>query len=263
MTRLSIASHGSAGNTPDLALIHGWGYDSSVFGPVVEALAKRCRVHLVDLPGYGRNRDIAPMPLPELALVLGDCLPQGTTLCGWSLGGQIALSALAKNSRQFPRLIMVSSTPKFAADEGWSHGVAPILLAGFARALKSDPAALMTRFGALVNQGDTSARELTRLLAANQSAAMATPAALTQGLDWLAELDFRPLLPKLTQPVLLVHGALDPLIPLAAAEAARDALANATLQAFPKAAHVPFLSDPERFVDLVGDFACTADRVAC
>lgn len=263
MTCLSIATLGNVGSGSDLALIHGWGYDSSVFAPVAEALAKRCRVHLVDLPGYGRNRNVAPMPLADLAVALGACLPQGTTLCGWSLGGQVALSALAKNSRHFPRLVMVSSTPKFVADDGWTHGVAPILLAGFARALKSDPAALMSRFGALVNQGDASARELTRLLAASQRAALATPSALAQGLGWLGDLDFRSLLPKVAQPVLLVHGALDPLIPLTAAEAARESFARASLQVFPAAAHVPFLSDPERFVDLVGDFACAAAPVAC
>lgn len=260
MTRLSVASSGSG---PDVALIHGWGYDSSVFTPVVTELATRCRVHLVDLPGYGRNRALLPMTLPELAAAIGEALPVGTTLCGWSLGGQVALSALAKSARQFPRLVMVSSTPRFVAGDGWPHGVAPVLLAGFARALKADPAALMARFGALVNQGDASARELTRLLAANQSTALATPAALAQGLDWLAELDLRLLLPKVTKPVLLLHGALDPLIPLGAAEAARDGFANASLQVFPKAAHVPFLSDPQRFVALIGDFACAADPVAC
>lgn len=263
MTRLTITSLGEAGSGPDIALIHGWGYDSSVFEPVADLLAKRCRVHRVDLPGYGRNRDLAPMPLAELAVQLGQSLPPGTTLCGWSLGGQVALSALAKNSRLFPRLVLVSSTPRFVAGDAWSHGVAPILLAGFIRALKADPGALMTRFGALVNQGDTIARDLTRLLAANHRAAMAAPAALAQGLDWLADLDFRPLLPKVTQPVLLIHGALDPLIPLSAAQAAATALPDASLQVFPNAAHVPFLSDPERFVDLVANFACAEDPVAC
>lgn len=263
MTRLPIATLGASVDGPDVALIHGWGYDSSVFEPVAALLASRCRVHLVDLPGYGRNRELAPMTLPDLARALGESLPRGTTLCGWSLGGQVALSALAKNLQHFPRIVLVSSTPRFVAGDAWAHGVAPILLSGFIRALKADPGALMTRFGALVNQGDASARELTRLLAANHRAAMAAPAALAQGLEWLADLDFRPLLPKVTQPVLLIHGALDPLIPLSAAQAAAAALPNASLQIFPKAAHVPFLSDPERFVDLVANFACAADPVAC
>lgn len=260
MTGLVIATSGSG---PDLALIHGWGYDSSVFAPVAAELAKRCRVHLVDLPGYGRNRNLPPMTLPDVAAALGEALPAGTTLGGWSLGGQVALAALAQNAPRFPRLVMVSSTPKFVAGDGWSHGVAPILLAGFTRALKSDPGALMTRFSALVNQGDASARELTRLLAANQRAALATAEALAQGLHWLAELDLRHLLQQVASPVLLIHGALDPLIPLAAAEAARDGLANASLVVFPKAAHVPFLSDPARFVDLVGGFARNSVPLAC
>lgn len=260
MTALSIVSEGCG---PDVALIHGWGYDAGVFAPVAAELAKRCRVHLVDLPGYGRNRALPPMPLPDLAAALGAALPAGTTLCGWSLGGQVALATLARSSARFPRLALVSSTPKFAAGDGWTHGVAPVLLAGFVRALKSDPAALMARFGALVNQGDANARELTRLLAAQQRNSLAAPAALAQGLEWLAELDFRTLLPKVKAPVLLVHGELDPLIPLAAAEAATSSLDNGSLEVFAKAAHAPFLSDPERFVSRIGDFASTSASVAC
>ena len=257
---LSIAV---AGQGPDLALIHGWGYDSSVFATVADRLAARCRVHLVDLPGYGRNRELAVLPLPELADRLREALPAGTTLCGWSLGGQVALSALAKSPRHFPRLALVSSTPRFVSNGDWPHGIAPVLLTGFARALKADAAGLMSRFGTLVNQGDVSARELTRLLAGAVRERLAGPEALAQGLDWLRDLDFRPLLGKIGHPVLLMHGAHDPLIPLTAAQAAAAMLPNGRLAVFPAAAHVPFLSDPDGFAGQLGDFVHQVAASAC
>lgn len=259
-TSLSIAVSGQG---PDLAFIHGWGYDSSVFTAVAERLADRCRVHLVDLPGYGRNRELAVLPLPDLAHSLRSALPSGTTLCGWSLGGQIALSALAKTPTHFARLVLASSTPRFVSGNDWPHGIAPMLLAGFARALKTDAAGLMLRFGALVNQGDVSARELTRLLAGAAHQGLAAPEALAQGLDWLRDLDFRPLLAKVRHPVLLMHGAHDPLIPLAAAQASAARLPNSRLAVFPAAAHVPFLSDPDGFARQLGDFVHEAAASAC
>lgn len=251
MTALSIAV---SGNGPDLALIHGWGYDSRVFDEVATGLAASCRVHQVDLPGYGRNRELAPVSLPDLADLLRDALPGGTTLGGWSLGGQVALSALARNPRHFRRLVLISSTPCFVSAADWPHGVAPMLLAGFARALRADSASLFARFGALVNQGDTRARELTRRLATVYGDGPPAAPALAQGLDWLRDLDFRPLLGKLAHPVLLAHGAHDPLIPLSAAQSTRERLSNARLEVFPQAAHAPFLSDPERFVAVVAGF---------
>jgi pimeloyl-[acyl-carrier protein] methyl ester esterase len=44
-------------------LIHGWAMHGGVFAPLVDALAGRCTLHVVDLPGHGRSRDCG-LPLP-------------------------------------------------------------------------------------------------------------------------------------------------------------------------------------------------------
>ena len=67
-------------------------------------------------------------------------------------------------------------------------------------------------------------------------------------LDMLAQSDLRPLLHEVHQPVLLVHGAADPLMPLAAAERLLMKLPEARLEVFGGSAHAPFASHPERFV---------------
>lgn len=53
------------GQGPDLVLIHGWALQGGVFAPLVQRLADRFTLHLVDLPGHGHSReDTTPLRLP-------------------------------------------------------------------------------------------------------------------------------------------------------------------------------------------------------
>lgn len=56
--------------------------------------------------------------------------------------------------------------------------------------------------------------------------------------------DLTPLLLQVRQPSLLLHGALDAIVPLAQAEALRAALPDAELQVIAGAGHVPTLTRP-------------------
>ena len=47
------------GAGPPLVLIHGWGMHSGVFDGLAERLSPRRTLHLVDLPGHGRSRNVA------------------------------------------------------------------------------------------------------------------------------------------------------------------------------------------------------------
>ena len=73
----------------------------------------------------------------------------------------------------------------------------------------------------------------------------------------LAETDQRPLVSRITQPVRLLHGSEDKLMPVAAAEWLAEHLPNATLLTFPDAAHAPFLHDPARCAAVISRFACS------
>jgi pimeloyl-[acyl-carrier protein] methyl ester esterase len=83
----------------------------------------------------------------------------------------------------------------------------------------------------------------------------ADDASLLASLELLAQTDLRRLLDAVHQPVLLIHGAADPLMPLAAAERLLLALPDARLDVFGGCAHAPFASEPTRFVDTVRRFA--------
>lgn len=249
---------GIAGHGPDIALIHGWGLDSAVWAPVADILAENCRVHRIDLPGYGMTpadgRDFA-----QTAQSLVDALPAGVTLCGWSLGGMLALRAALLAPSRIARLVVVGGTPSFAQRDGWAPAQPPALLDAFTTALAQDAAGTLQRFVALFNQGDRHARHIGRAVLKG-NAAPPPAATLQAGLRWLRDTDLRALAGSIALPALVIHGAHDPLMPLAAGQWLAERLPDAQLEVFAEAAHAPFHSDPQRFAARVGAF-CHASAI--
>ena len=66
--------------------------------------------------------------------------------------------------------------------------------------------------------------------------------------------DLVPQLSGLTVPTLVVHGAHDHLVPLAAAHTVQAAIPGARLALLPHASHLPYMSHPQAFNAAVGDF---------
>ncbi len=152
-------------------------------------------------------------------------------------------------------LILCGATPSFVERDGWPHAQPPALLDRFDEALADDAAATLKRFIALFNQGDRQARAITRTLTrALATDGSADGATLARGLDWLRRVDLRAQVKTIALPTLIIHGDADPLMPLAAAHWLADALPHARLEVFGGAAHAPFVSDRERFAQLLIDF---------
>lgn len=197
----------------------------------------------------------APVDFIATAAAIADALPAGCTLCGWSLGGLLALQAALLAPQRIARLVLCGATPSFKQRECWVHAQPPALLDAFAAALSTDPAATLQRFIALLNQGDRAARAntrtLTRALAAD---GLADGAALARGLNWLRCVDLRVPSPTIAVPTLLIHGENDPLMPLPAARWLHASLPQSRLEIFKGAAHAPFLNDRERCARLLIDF---------
>jgi len=187
--------------------------------------------------------------------VLTQALPEGCVLCGWSLGGLLAMQTAALAPQRFKALVLVGSTARFTQANDWPHAQPAGLLAMFSAALARNPADVLQRFVSLLNQGDTQARAISRAM--NQQL-LASPLpdtpTLLAGLDWLRDVDLRPQLTRISTPTLLIHGEHDPLMPLPAVQWLAQQLPKAQLEVIAGAAHAPFLTDPDAFARHIGEF---------
>ncbi len=243
--------------------IPGWGMHSGVWGEALTQLAARCRVLTVDLPGYGAASDKTPTSHSSLsthhldAIVdqLSEQFTEPLTVCGWSLGGQIALRWAMREPQKIKRLILVAATPCFVQKPDWPCAMHADTLAAFALSLQQDRAATLRRFLALQMRGSDQEREwLTILRGMLKSRGEPDLHALQSGLEILRDADLRQHLPKIAQPALLIAGDRDTLTPLAAMQYLADQLPCARLAVIEGAAHAPFLSHAALFVKQVADF---------
>jgi pimeloyl-[acyl-carrier protein] methyl ester esterase len=221
----------------DLVFLSGWGFDSRVWQPVAERLSDKFRI-AYDL----------------------DAAPAGAIACGWSLGAiRVLKSAVvacnAPHGVRLAKLVLVGATPRFVQAPDWPCAQPPDLLDGFAAAVAADPRAALRRLAALLNQGDERARELTRKLTALINERIDDDTTLAAGLAELRDTDLRKSAVVVRLPTLLIHGERDPLMPLAAGRWLAEHMPDARLEIFPGAAHAPFLSQPDRFVEMLQRFA--------
>jgi malonyl-CoA O-methyltransferase len=244
------------GDGPDIVLLHGWALHGGMWGPWLEDLSRRARLHFIDLPGHGRS----PWPegastLRDLAHAVSPHVPQGAAVLGWSLGGMVALELARSRPGDLAALVLVATTPRFLAHADWSAGMSPEVLDGFAAGLASDYRRTITNFLALQTWGDENATQALRSLRANlDSHGELDPQALAAGLDILRHADLRDDLAAIAVPTLVVAGEHDRITPVAAGRELASRLPSARFVAVPKAGHAPFLSHPDAVLLAVESF---------
>lgn len=243
------------GSGPDVVLLHGWGMNASLWADVAGGLAQRFRVHSVDLPGHGGSTTCTPYDLDAVTSMLAAALPPRATICGWSLGGQVALKWAHTQPGQVERLVLVASTPRFVRAAGWDCGMDSAVLDDFAQSLARDWRTALRRFNTLQAQGDTRLRAVSQRLRGQLLAHGAPlPAALAAGLRILRETDLRAILPHIEQPVLILHGEHDAVVPVAAGEYMQRTLPRAILEVYAGTAHAPLVAQPQRAAQRIMEF---------
>jgi len=231
------------GHGPDLVLLHGWGMHGGIWDGLHEALSQRFRLHVVDLPGYGASAHCEPYTLAGLADAVAQALPQRAHVCGWSLGGQVALRLALDFPERVNRLVLIGTTPCFRQRADWPHGMDDATLEEFARSLETDYAGTLKRFLSLQARSGDDARAVIAALR-EKLFARGEPslAALRAGLALLRDIDLRDAVAEIAQPSLVIHGARDTVTPAAAGEWLAQRLPHCALTIVGGSAHAPFLS---------------------
>ena len=238
-----------------IVLVHGWGIDSSVWEPCLQRLRCKHDVYLLDLPGYGINREvstIATSGLIEQASALKLDLPERYLLVGFSLGGVVASLCRESLFTDARGLITVASNRSFVACDDWVHGIDTDIFHGFLSALKEDKHRLVKRFCSLQCEGVENFRERRRLLLSQLDPEL-DYAVLEQGLDALQHSDLERSWLGSACPTLHQFGSLDRLVPVAAAGALAEL--GLKVEIFNASAHLPFVDEVEGWVASVEHFA--------
>ena len=247
------------GQGHDLVLLHGWGLNLRVWDGLARVLEKSFRIIAVDLPGHGRSEwnPKARTPAEQAWQVHAtlESVSDRYSLLGWSLGGQIALDLAAAMPGRVEHLVLVATTPRFAASADWPYGMPATALERMATQLKTNYKRTVSDFLELQVRGSTGAEKaLADLHASLFEHGEAHPKALVSGLATLESSDLRPMLPLVRAPTLVVAGQYDRVTLPAASRALAEALPDARYVEIRRAAHAPFLSHTAEFAALVTEF---------
>lgn len=235
----------------ETVFLHGWGLSGAIWSETVA----RVPGATTDLPGYGAAPTVSPYTADTLADALAASITAPINLIGWSMGGMVALALAARHPDKVARLVLVGTTPAFAARPDWPRGMAPEVLDEFARSLAADYRATLSRFLSLQARGGDAAREVISLLRARmQAQAEPNPEVLAAGLELLRKVDLRDQVGQVRCPTLVVHGAYDTLCAPEAGAWLAEHLPNGRLALHERAAHAPFLSHPDWFVATLKGF---------
>jgi non-heme chloroperoxidase len=142
-------------------------------------------------------------------------------------------------------VVIVSQGPSDLLQAGWDHGVADIpTLHAHVAFMQDDLHGFFAGFVPLMFRAELDGATRARLLDAVMS--VGANAASLIFLDQTLR-DYRPLIPTLTVPHLLVWGRDEQVVPVAAGEWLLDHLPSAELHLFEESGHCPMWEQPEEF----------------
>lgn len=160
----------------------------------------------------------------------------------WSMGGQLALRAIAIGALAPKHLTLIATPYRFVGADGMGGETFRLFRESYAK----DAPRTKTRFHALVAKGDEKQNEVMRRLEHHHEVENTN--------RWLPWLDILGLNDATTEPLsrtpttLIIHGAEDQIVPLAQGKYLASYLPKATLSSWVGVGHAPHAHDAERLM---------------
>jgi pimeloyl-ACP methyl ester carboxylesterase len=243
-------------DSPLVVLLHGMTSSADAYREVMHELADEFWLIAPDLPGFGQSGNTSPYTLPHLVEWLASFrealeLPE-MMMIGHSFGG-----ALATNYTFFypedvkslllaaPALLAGEMFPDFLKKMAISLG-----LVDLGAALSQSPTLLDRQSGRPFYDPDT----IDESVWPRRSVAFRQARASGEVLKALAFQNGKHRLPEIRQPVCIVWGKEDPVLPVAQAVEIAAALPDSEVFIFEACGHLPFLEKQEEFIEIAGAF---------
>jgi 3-oxoadipate enol-lactonase len=213
-----------------------------MWSPQVPALSGEWRLLRVDHPGHGESPVWdGQVTVERIGLAVLDLLDtldfQRVSFCGLSLGGAIGQWLASHTPARIERLILCSTSARFATREAYLQRATTVRAQGTAVVA-----------GAVIERWFTARfrAEQPLVVARYRSMVETTPA---QGYaaccEAIAEFDGRPELASISAITLVIAGDKDPATPIEQARALRDGISGARLEVIAEAAHLANVEQSE------------------
>lgn len=255
---LSYRDHGEG---RPVVFLHGVWMSGRFFERQIRTVGAEYRALALDFRGHGASE---PTPdghtVPEYAADLRQFLVtlglEDVVLVGWSMGAFVIWDYV----RQFgcDRLagtVIVDESPSDFAWPGWDLGpITPDLLRELNEGVQTARQGLIAHFIPAMFAGEPSEADVAWIAEemAKPPAGVASAILVDQSLR-----DYREHLAAVTVPTLVVHGADEKLITVAAGRYVAEHCPDARLVVFDESSHCPFLEEPERFDETLLAFLST------
>ncbi|BAC24731.1 bioH [Wigglesworthia glossinidia endosymbiont of Glossina brevipalpis] len=240
----------------NLVFIHGWGLNSCIWNNIIIILSNYFKLHLVDLPGYGKNILYKEYSFSKITEIIACKSPKKSILIGWSLGGLIATNISIVYPEKFKGLIIVSSSPCFCEKKDWP-GIKKEILNNFSFQLKNDFHNTVKKFFNIqflgTKKNNNEIKKLKNIFFRQKEPSYKT---LSSGLKILKNIDIRNYLKYIKIPTLRIYGNLDVIVPVKIIPIIKK-LQNFNINKniiIPSASHAPFLSHPFLFCKIIKYF---------
>lgn len=251
---VSIA-YDMAGSGPLVVFLHGIGGNRTNWYGQLEHFSNRFCAVTWDARGYGASND-SPQTLKfsdfadDLLRLLDHCKAERAHLVGLSMGGMIVQDFYGRYSQRVATLSLVDTSSGFG---GVPEEVRRDFLARRLDPLEKGLTPVDIAPGVvevLVAKGASAA--IREQLRASLSALRVEP--YKQALHAIVTIDFRPVLPKITVPTLVIVGEEDIVTPPSASEFLAKNIPGAALVKIPGAGHLTNIEKPEAFNAALGPF---------
>lgn len=243
------------GEGPPLVFVHGLADSSHSFLMPVSRLAAHFRCIAYDLPtGRGDGARVRQWTHDDLVRDLWELLDhlglRQAYVFGSSLGSTVVLKAMAQRPERIPRALLQGALANrpLTRRERWVARVGQFL-PGTAGMLRGREKVLHR-----INGAEFAGRppEVWRYFI--ERTALAPLASVARQALVLDGADVRPLLPGIRQPVLLICGDQDTIVPAGYQDVLMEGLPNAGRVTIQGCAHVPSYTHPETLAEVVRQF---------